>query len=204
MSELTAPTTNRNEQINSENSADFYQPPEKDASAARARTALRLRYEAEAAAIQKRIGSLEEIRSVLGLSQRKICQLLLIDPSAWSRWTRTDKSKSDAPPHIYRSLQWYLALQDKYPAMDPQFWLHTVARDSQTLWASDADTRIKELELQVLRLLEQGDEFQRVLTEERIVNKALRRNATLLRWSILLMFSVAVVGWAIWFWTNQR
>lgn len=93
--------------------------------ASRPKSPIRLRYEAEAQLIQKKLGSLEDIRAQLGLSQRKVCQLLLVDPSAWTRWT---KGEEGAPPHIYRMLQWYLALHDKYPALDVNFWLSTVPR----------------------------------------------------------------------------
>lgn len=99
--------------------------PRDTASARRSRSSLRLRYEAEVLTIKKKIGDLEYIRETLGLTQRKICQLLLVDPSAWTRWT---KRGEDAPPHIYRALQWYLAIQDKYPALDVNFWLSTVSR----------------------------------------------------------------------------
>jgi hypothetical protein len=91
----------------------------------RAKTSLRLRYEAESEVIRKKLGDLETIRGQLGLSQRKIAQLLLVDPSAWTRWT---KAGEKAPPHVYRMLQWYLALQDKYPALDVNFWLNTVSQ----------------------------------------------------------------------------
>ncbi|MEK7356290.1 MAG: hypothetical protein AAB250_07560 [Bdellovibrionota bacterium] len=91
----------------------------------RAKTSLRLRYEAESEVIRKKLGDLETIRGQLGLSQRKIAQLLLVDPSAWTRWT---KAGEKAPPHVYRMLQWYLALQEKYPALDVNFWLNTVAQ----------------------------------------------------------------------------
>ncbi len=69
------------------------------------KTSQRIRYEAEVAVIQKRHGGLEEIRNSLGLSQRKICELLLVDASAWTRWT---KEGEKAPPHVYRALAWYL------------------------------------------------------------------------------------------------
>lgn len=83
----------------------------------RSKTSLRLKYEAETAVIQKKIGHLEDIRSSLGLSRRKMAQLLLVDPSAWTRWTKNEDS---APPHIFRSLQWYMALIDKQPGWHPQ------------------------------------------------------------------------------------
>ncbi len=71
----------------------------------RAPSALRMTYRAEASQIRKKHGDLEDIRRKLGLSKRKICQLLLVDPSSWTRWTQ---SKQGAPPHIYRALEWYL------------------------------------------------------------------------------------------------
>jgi transcriptional regulator with XRE-family HTH domain len=91
----------------------------------RAKSSLRLKYEAETQVIERKLGDLEAIRQQLGLSQRKIAQLLLVDPSAWTRWT---KGVDQAPPHIYRMLQWYLALEEKYPALDVNFWLNTVAQ----------------------------------------------------------------------------
>ncbi len=91
-------------------------------SPGRAKSALRLKYEAEAEVLRKKIGDLESIRAQLGLSQRAICQLLWVDPSAWTRWAKRDEK---APPHIYRALQWYLALEEKYPALDVNFWLAT-------------------------------------------------------------------------------
>jgi transcriptional regulator with XRE-family HTH domain len=86
-------------------------------SADRSKTSLRLKYEAETAVIQKKIGHLEDIRISLGLSRRKMAQLLLVDPSAWTRWTKNEDS---APPHIFRALQWYMALIDKQPGWHPQ------------------------------------------------------------------------------------
>lgn len=71
----------------------------------RSKTSLRLKYEAETQVLKRDLGSLEDIRIRLGFSRRKMCQLLLVDPSAWSRWTAKE---TDAPPHIYRALQWYL------------------------------------------------------------------------------------------------
>lgn len=93
----------------------------------RARSSLRQRYEAEARVIERRIGGLEQAREMLGLSQRKMAQLLLVDPSAWTRWTQSEQG---APPHVWRALAWYLALQEKYPALDAAFWLQGVARST--------------------------------------------------------------------------
>lgn len=91
----------------------------------RVQSSLRMKYAAEVQLIIGKWGSLEAMRNTLGLSQRKVCQLLLVDPSAWTRWTRSD---SEAPPHIYRSLSWFLSLQEKHPELSPFHYLQTVAR----------------------------------------------------------------------------
>lgn len=89
------------------------------------KTSLRMKYEAEVQSFIKREGSLEDIRRKLGLSKRKVCQLLLVDPSAWTRWV---KGASGAPPHIYRALEWYLLLQEKHPEYKSSLWLNAVSR----------------------------------------------------------------------------
>ena len=86
----------------------------------RPKTIDRISYEAEVEIIQKQIGDIENIRFRLGLSARKMAQLLMVDPSAWTRWT---KKITPVPPHIYRSLQWYLTLQEKNPGFTPQVFL---------------------------------------------------------------------------------
>lgn len=89
------------------------------------KSSLRIKYEAEVQVIKKSCGSLEEIRRSLNLSKRKMAQLLLVDPSAWTRWT---SQGGEAPPHIYRSLQWFLILQEKHPELKSSLWLNSVAR----------------------------------------------------------------------------
>jgi transcriptional regulator with XRE-family HTH domain len=83
----------------------------------RKKTSLRRKYEAEKQSLEKQLGSLEDIRARLGLSQRKMAQLLMVDPSAWTRWI---KEPSKVPPHVYRSLQWYLELTEKRPQWSPE------------------------------------------------------------------------------------
>ena len=92
-------------------------------SALRSKTSLRLIYEAQTQVIQKQIGDLESVREKLGLNARKICQLLMVDPSAWNRWTRPGHT---APPHIWRALQWYMIVQEKLPGLSPQFFIERV------------------------------------------------------------------------------
>lgn len=89
----------------------------------RSKTSLRLIYEAQTQVIQKQIGDLESVRLKLGLNARKICQLLMVDPSAWNRWTRPGAT---APPHIWRALQWYMIVQEKLPGLTPQFFIERV------------------------------------------------------------------------------
>lgn len=113
----------------------------------RVRSSLRQRYEAEARVIERRVGTLESVREQLGLSQRKMAQLLLVDPSAWTRWTQ---GQTAAPPHIWRALAWYLALQDKYPALDAAFWLNGVARAGSSEAAIEQG-RAQAAEIQALR-----------------------------------------------------
>lgn len=86
----------------------------------RSKTSLRMNYEAQVQVIRNQTGNLEDIRTSLGLSQRKMAQLLMVDPSAWTRWT---KDASSAPPHIWRALQWYMALKEKIPGLTPQYFL---------------------------------------------------------------------------------
>ncbi|HVK60727.1 MAG TPA: hypothetical protein VM432_04215 [Bdellovibrionales bacterium] len=71
---------------------------------------LRDRYLLERDRIQHEIGGLNRILETLGLSQRKVCQLLLVDPSAWTRWNKTE-----APPHIYQALRWLIQLKKLNP-----------------------------------------------------------------------------------------
>jgi len=87
----------------------------------RSKSSNRMLYEAQVQAIQQQIGGLEEVRQKLGLSQRKICQLLMVDPSAWNRWTAT--TENSAPPHVWRSLQWYFALKKEIPGLSENYFL---------------------------------------------------------------------------------
>ncbi len=115
------------------------------------KTPLRLQYEAQVEVIKKQIGELETVREKLGLSQRKICQLLMIDPSSWSRWV---VKKDPVPPQVYRALQWYMALNEKIPGLTPQYFigkdpevLHQVAiRTMNQAISNEQHQRNQELE----------------------------------------------------------
>ena len=110
-----------------------------------AKTSLRLKYEAEAQSIRKTCGDLEAIRRHLGLSKRKMAQLLLVDPSAWTRWTQVG---GEAPPHIYRALQWFLLLKDQNSEMTPYRWLAPVSQP--TISQTELDAIKKQLLFEIL------------------------------------------------------
>lgn len=65
--------------------------------------------------IKQDVGGLESVRNKLKLSRKEICNLLMVDPSAWTRWT---DEGGDAPPHIYRALAWYLEIEAMKQAPD--------------------------------------------------------------------------------------
>ena len=88
---------------------------------ARSKTSMRMHYEAQVAVIRRQMGDLESVRLNLGLSQRKMAQLLMVDPSSWTRWTRQG---DEAPPHIWRALQWFSVLQEKIPGLTPQYFIN--------------------------------------------------------------------------------
>ncbi|MCB0348207.1 MAG: hypothetical protein KDD37_05195 [Bdellovibrionales bacterium] len=109
--------------------------------------------------IKNELGDLEDIRNILGLSRRQMCRLLLVDPSAWTRWTRDDQ---DAPPHIYQALQWYVHLTNKNPDMHAPLQLE----NKFELLRRDADRKLQNLQSKVDKIESQktivNDPFLRV------------------------------------------
>ena len=103
----------------------IYEPHE--GPAGKPKSPYRMRYSAEVAILKRTYGDLEQIRQSLGFSRRKICQLLLVDPSAWTRW-----SKGEAPPHIYKTLGLMLQMNDeKKGFIDPVLKDHVRRLDAQ-------------------------------------------------------------------------
>jgi transcriptional regulator with XRE-family HTH domain len=86
----------------------------------RMKSSLRMEYEAKAKRIQKQLGGLKGVQERLALSQRALAKLLMVDPSTWSRWV---KNEDLIPPHIWRALEWYLALEEKVPGLSPAHFL---------------------------------------------------------------------------------
>lgn len=191
----------------------LFQKTLENSSTPRVRSSLRQRYEAEAKVIERRLGGLEKARESLGLSQRKMAQLLLVDPSAWTRWTQTD---AGAPPHVWRSLAWYLALQEKYPALDAAFWLQGVARAADgdrisqnadeiraaKLHTRSLEVKIQELSREIARLqqrvpsaAETGETFGDETSIEKPVDR-LEQAETRAIANFFLALTFAVLGFA--------
>ena len=122
------------------------------------KSSLRMKYDAEVSVIKSKIGDLDEVRKSLGLSQRKISQLLMVDPSAWTRWTN---GTTPPPASVYRALQWYLALIEKHPEWHPhnsflRGFSDTNATDLQTSIQrqnKQLDSRVDELETRLFSQL---------------------------------------------------
>lgn len=140
----------------------------------------RLNYEAQVKVIQGQIGDLEHIRSVLGLSQRKMAQLLLVDPSSWSRWTQRG---DDVPPHIYRALQWYMILQEKVPGLNASYFLQ---KDISSFRKEIESTLTKRMDELVFNSASENERFETEILDlkqklkdaddvQRTVSKKLKR-----------------------------
>lgn len=108
---------------------------------------LREKYLQEKEMIKHEIGDLDQIRTALGYSQRKLCQILLVDPSAWTRWL---KSPQGAPPHIYQALHWLLKLS----RLDPQAAAPSNLSQRVDTLHTTTNSRIQELESHITQLKE--------------------------------------------------
>ncbi len=142
----------------------------------RKKTSLNLKYQAESQVIRNKIGSIEDVRKDLGVSQRKMAQLLMVDPSSWNRWSKTGKT----PSYIYRSLQWYLALIEKQPEWHPQ-----------NSFLGGNDTRIYELERKFTERISALEADNSILTAQLKLQTQRRSKELLLMCSLLGLALVA-------------
>lgn len=169
----------------------------------RSKTSLRMHYEAQVSVIQKQVGNLDEIRGNLGLSQRKMAQLLLVDPSSWTRWT---KNGDEAPPHIWRALQWYLALREKIPGLTPQYFistnpqaLHQKALKELDLERQERIENMENLTQKLQNLLDERERLQGGLQAELgQVKKDLNFHKKMS--IVILLISISSWALALWFW----
>jgi len=175
------------EVANHTNTPEFMSPLEFASEAElnfNSKTSQKMQYEAHVEVIRRQIGGLEEVRMKLGLSARKVCQLLLVDPSAWSRW-----KKEGAPPHIWRALQWYLSLQQQIPGLTPAYFLH---RDPG-LAAQETTQKIKALETR----MQESFGVEKLAMQNRIdqLEVAIRVNRMT---AYMLGFATLLMGAALW------
>jgi transcriptional regulator with XRE-family HTH domain len=165
---------------------------------ARSKTSLRMHYEAQVSVIQTQIGNLEEIRGSLGLSQRKMAQLLLVDPSTWTRWT---KNGDEAPPHIWRALQWYSALKEKIPGLTPQYFIgsNPQALHQKALRELDNERQERQQNLNVLAMKLDHLSSERDLLRDELAR--MKKDLKIYRNMIIFVLSVGI-SWGIllWFW----
>lgn len=167
-------------------------------SDARSKTSLRMHYEAQVSVIQNQLGNLEEIRGSLGLSQRKMAQLLLVDPSTWTRWT---KNGDEAPPHIWRALQWYSALREKIPGLTPQYFigsnpqtLHKKALQELEIERQERQQNLNVLALKLDHLSSERDSLRDELLR-------MKKDLKFYRNMIIFVLSLGISwGVLLWFW----
>jgi hypothetical protein len=164
----------------------------------RTKTSLRMRYEAEARVWLEGRGGLEGIRGLLGLSQRKMCQLLLVDPSAWTRWM---KNPHMVPPHVVRSLQWYWELQQKNPAWAEwrELFLKKQADPAPRHWQKDIEKRISEIQFQPSTShLDWANELGQLKDENLRLNQQIERQTTIsMGWKMVLLFNTVWILFSI-------
>lgn len=172
---------------------EFQIPEAKFSEDGRVKTSDRMHYEAQVEVIKKQIGDLGTVRQKLGLSQRKICQLLMVDPSAWTRWT---KKGDQAPPHIYRSLQWYMTLREKIPGLTPQYF---IGKDPEVLHR----VALEKIEVETQARVQFQEQIERLQTEKQSLESQLqalemRVQATRVGFFMLVLACLIMAGSLMW------
>jgi hypothetical protein len=161
-------------------------------STERIKSSNRMLYEAQVKAIRQQVGELEDIREKMGLSQRKICQLLMVDPSAWNRWTQEDGT---APPHIWRALQWYFALKKELPGINESYFLGHEFRlrdqDSQKTRINQVVSQVQLLSEEVVALKYENTRLQQNLDAHRLMSKTKQKKQL---WILFVIFA-ALAAW---------
>ncbi len=149
-------------------------------------------YQVEVEQIIKEIGDLESIRTNLGLSRRKICKLLLVDPSSWTRWTKSKSGR--APAYIYRSLQWCLAIMEKYPEA------HPLVRSLSYEKENKVDQVYKKIEDRLSFQRSASFEMRTELDQIKLSNCRINRTNTLLKTalSLNLLFFIFILVYVVW------
>lgn len=138
-------------------------------------------YEQEIQMVRAQYGDLETIRKSLGFSRRKICEYLLVDPSAWTRWVNSGTDQ--APPHVYRTLG---LLLEKVKAQPD--YLYKVG-------AVDPVSKIKWQEELTGLSLELKQNVQENLTShiESLKKQVSHKEELTLGWKLLLLINIVLV-----------
>jgi transcriptional regulator with XRE-family HTH domain len=166
----------------------------------------RLYFEAQVEVIKKQIGNLETVRKKLNLSQRKMSQLLLVDPSAWSRWVAEEQES--APPHIYRALQWYMSLQEQIPGLNAAYFLQKDTDVLKKEFKSLALAQTQDLEKSLSLKLEQEIVALKALVSETKTELALSQKnyhhfkKTINLLLVCFLFLALITIFVVWFKTK--
>ncbi|MBN8537861.1 MAG: hypothetical protein J0M15_12475 [Deltaproteobacteria bacterium] len=166
----------------------------------------RLHFEAQVEVIKKQIGNLETVRKKLNLSQRKMSQLLLVDPSAWSRWVAEEQES--APPHIYRALQWYMSLQEQIPGLNAAYFLQKDTDVLKKEFKSLALAQTQDLEKSLSLKLEQEIVALKALVSETKTELALSQKnyhhfkKTINLLLVCFLFLALITIFVVWFKTK--
>jgi hypothetical protein len=167
----------------------------------RAKTSLRMHYEAQVAVIQKQTGGLEQIRSMLGLSQRKMAQLLLVDPSSWTRWV---KGGDSVPPHVWRSIQWYLALREKIPGLTSQYFLSSTPESFHQKALKELELERSERTMALKDLKDELGDLSRQRVDLQLEIESLRKDLNFYRKTSILIILTCLTGFiGLIFWKTK-
>ncbi len=184
--------TTSNHGLNAVLEADFEEP-----LGVRSKTSLRMNYEAQVQVVKNQLGNLEEIRLNLGLSQRKMAQLLMIDPSSWTRWV---KKGDEAPPHIWRALQWYSIIQEKIPGLTAHYFNGSSPKTlhAESIRQIEEERSIRQIELSEIKKLLQNEVLLKNSLENDI--KKLKKDLNFHRNVSILILSISLLWAGLFFW----
>ena len=139
-------------------------------------------YASQVQQIKNEIGDIESIRKNLGMSRKQICQILLVDPSAWTRWT---KSSQGAPPHFYRALEWLIYIHNKQPhtkqnkkepVENPSLSIYNQTKQKLTYSSTPMD------------FIEEKETAQPNTTKDPSQIKSLKRQISQLKWLVIFLW----------------
>lgn len=126
-----------------------------------------------------------------------MAQLLLVDPSAWSRWV---KDESKIPPHVIKALQWYLLLEQKDPVF--QQWREMILKREPDLgldrWRRGIEEKISRIPAQNQGFSPVNDQIRERLSELQHENAKLaaevdKRLIMGVGWKLILVLNTGIL-----------